>query len=73
MELRGAQTLGVRGWLQECGQDKVAIQQRVLDGKDGWPVQMMGPIQGKGPLAPGTPEPFPPCPEAGNYLPGASK
>lgn len=42
-ELRGAQVLGVRVRLRERGQDKVAVQQRVLNGKDGWPGQEMGP------------------------------
>lgn len=36
-ELWGTQVLGVRGRLQECGQDKVGVQQRVRDGEDGWP------------------------------------
>lgn len=73
VDLWGEWVLGVWGWIRERGQDKVAIQQRVTDSKDGWPGQVTGPGQGKGPVAPGTPEPSPPCPEAGDYLPGVSK
>lgn len=61
LELRGwlVELRGVWGWLQECGQDKVAVQQRVLNSEDGWPGQVMSPGKGQGPSAPGTPQPYP--------------
>lgn len=61
LERRGwlAELRGVWGRLQECGQDKVAVQQRVLNSKDGWPGQVVGPGQGQGPWAPGIPQPSP--------------
>lgn len=47
LELRGTQILGVRVRLRERGQNKVAIQQSVLDGKDSWPRQGVDPDQVK--------------------------
>ena len=68
--LLGTQGLGVRVRLRECGQDKVAIQQRVLDGKDGWPGQVTGPGMVKSLLLLTPQSPPLPVPRLGLTCPG---